>query len=50
MLHPEPTKENTTTTTTTTGPTTKNGKWKPSDDFDESPTHNLYIGLILLSV
>ena len=47
MLHPEQTKGNIQTTTTTTK---KRKKGKNAGDFDELPTQNLYIGLILINV
>ena len=38
------------TTTTTTNQINISKKGKISGDFDESPTQNLYIGLILINV
>ena len=47
MLHPEPIKGN---IQTATNQINKRKKRKPSDGFDESPNHNLYIDLNLINV
>ena len=50
MLHPEAIKGNPQTTTTITTTTYQLKKARSmSGDFDESLTHNLYIGLILIN-